>query len=380
MSSVDVAVVGGGPGGAAAALTLARAGASVAILERSSYDRPRIGETLPPHADHLLHRLGVADVLVGDHVLPSFGNTSVWGDSAARSLSFIFAPHGAGTHVVRERFDELLAAAAASGGARLETSASVVSCRALNGDWEIGVRSAGGTRRILRSRYLIDATGRRSALAQALGARRRVYDHLVAVTAYYRAPAGDGGYTLVEAMANGWWYSAPIPPDRIVVTLMTDADLCRRNGVSEAASWDEALALTTQSQRRVAGADRLSRPSIASAITHRLDSRHCGGRSVSVGDAAMGVDPLSSSGIVRSLLSGETAAQAIAAVEGGATAALDEYELWLDEQFEAYLDERAAQYALENRWPDEPFWKRRHRSGARYSASRRRKAPARGAL
>ena len=45
----DIAVVGGGPAGAATALCLARSGWRVAVLlERQSFDRPAAGETLPP--------------------------------------------------------------------------------------------------------------------------------------------------------------------------------------------------------------------------------------------------------------------------------------------------------------------------------------------
>ena len=50
----DVVVIGGGPAGAAAALSLAHMGRSVAMLERSCYEAPRIGETVPPSIQPLL--------------------------------------------------------------------------------------------------------------------------------------------------------------------------------------------------------------------------------------------------------------------------------------------------------------------------------------
>jgi 2-polyprenyl-6-methoxyphenol hydroxylase-like FAD-dependent oxidoreductase len=46
----EIVVAGGGPAGCAAALTLARSGHTVTLLERSDYDRVRVGETLTPRA------------------------------------------------------------------------------------------------------------------------------------------------------------------------------------------------------------------------------------------------------------------------------------------------------------------------------------------
>jgi 2-polyprenyl-6-methoxyphenol hydroxylase-like FAD-dependent oxidoreductase len=55
----QVAVVGGGPGGATSALLLARAGVDVTIVERSEFPRFHIGESLTGSAGALLRSLGL---------------------------------------------------------------------------------------------------------------------------------------------------------------------------------------------------------------------------------------------------------------------------------------------------------------------------------
>ena len=58
----DVAIAGAGPAGGAVAQSLVQAGCSVVLLERSHFDRPRIGETLAPAVQPLLLELGVWQV------------------------------------------------------------------------------------------------------------------------------------------------------------------------------------------------------------------------------------------------------------------------------------------------------------------------------
>jgi 2-polyprenyl-6-methoxyphenol hydroxylase-like FAD-dependent oxidoreductase len=115
----DVAVLGGGPAGAAASITLARAGRSVVVIEKSLYDRARIGETLPPVARRPLLNLLVWEQFVAAGHLPSSGNLSVWGDEELYQDHFIFNPYGQGWHLDRRRFSAMLAEAARQAGASL---------------------------------------------------------------------------------------------------------------------------------------------------------------------------------------------------------------------------------------------------------------------
>jgi flavin-dependent dehydrogenase len=80
------------------------------------------------------------------------------------------------------------------------------------------------------------------------------------------------------------------------------------------------------------------------------------------GDAAFHFDPLSSQGLLNALFTGLASAEA-------ANRALDQedpeqvasgYKTLVDGIQRAYLKHRHWWYRQENRWPEEPFWARRH--------------------
>ena len=78
------------------------------------------------------------------------------------------------------------------------------------------------------------------------------------------------------------------------------------------------------------------------------------------GDAAMTWDPLSGQGICKALESGMHAAGAIDRALDGASHSLDDYAQWTHDRFGVYMQSRAKYYRAEQRWPDAPFWRRRH--------------------
>ena len=102
--------IGGGPAGSATALTLARAGRTVAVVERTRYDNVRIGETLPPRASPLLATLGLPTQLQHDGHVSAPGIVTAWGNAEPRCNDFIVNPYGNGWHLDRPRFDHMLAA------------------------------------------------------------------------------------------------------------------------------------------------------------------------------------------------------------------------------------------------------------------------------
>jgi choline dehydrogenase-like flavoprotein len=102
---LDVAVIGGGPAGAAAAITMAREGLRVGVLDRAGRHLPKVGETLPPRAASVLQDLGVWGRFRTDDHLPSYGNRSAWGTPQVQEYDFILDVHGRGWHLDRGRFD-----------------------------------------------------------------------------------------------------------------------------------------------------------------------------------------------------------------------------------------------------------------------------------
>jgi flavin-dependent dehydrogenase len=347
----DLAVVGGGPAGAVAALIAARHGLAVIVLEAGRFDRPRFGESLAPPGISILARLGIP-ALVPPVAIPVAASESAWGSNDLNAASFIFNPYGGAYHLDRARFDEGLLAAAATDGASVRLDAPVRAIDRTPTGWRLDLVDDE-----IAAAAVIDASGRSAAVGRMLGERSWRRDRLVGVAVDY-ANLGGPSTTLVEAAPFGWWYTADVPNGNRVVVLLTDPDLCREGAFASAAGWRRALDTTTYVQDRIKPEGAKDRPRVASAASARLRG-DATGTWLAVGDAAMATDPLAGNGLIRAMLSGEAGAIAIVHRLLGRSEPAFAYEAWLDGRFEEYWRERSQIYSQERRWPHMAFWQRR---------------------
>ena len=348
----DAAIVGGGPAGAATALRLARRGLRAALCVRPAYDRPSLGEMLPPQGRAALEDLELWPPFAAAGHLAAPGIVRGWETAEPREQHYLCNPYGCGWRLDRSRFDDMLVSAAASAGAAVLPFA-VASIGAQGEVWEL----AGDGHGTVRARFLVDASGRGAAIARRLGAARRRRDGLIALAGQLDAPCDDPRL-LLEACPAGWWHSGPLPCGKVAAVLMTDADLLPRGRAAQYRHWRGALRaapLTLATIGEEIAPRRLRCVSAAGGLTQPP----IGPRWLAVGDAAASFDPLSSRGIPQALETARRAAAAIEASLDGDDTALDGYADWLGEDFTAYLALRSYYYALVTRFPDSPFWRRR---------------------
>ncbi|RNF83311.1 NAD(P)/FAD-dependent oxidoreductase [Montanilutibacter psychrotolerans] len=366
MRGFDVAIAGGGPAGAAAAIVLARAGMRVLLADSGCERAFRIGENLPPSARSLLHELGVLDRVLADGHRPSHGTLAFWGEDAPHASDFLFQLHGHGLQLDRARFDGLLRLAAHDAGAEVVESARLhLDARTDAGaqpTQRLRLRPIDDDMREVETRWLIDASGRAATLARRLGALRRQHGRLLAFYLRMRSENGSDqdGRTCVEAVEDGWWYSVLLPGGERVAAFLSDADLVDSRALLDG----NGVWVKLQQTRRLRElfAEQGYRPSGrargADASSTELDHA-AGDRWLAVGDAAGAFDPLSAKGISNALYTGLKGAQALIAHDGGDLEAPTRYAEHLHDIHRVHLGQLRSFYATQPRWAHMPFWERR---------------------
>lgn len=334
----DVVIVGTGPAGGAAAIACARVGLRVALLERSELPRERPGETLHPGVEAPLRELGVLDRVLAAGLPRHPGVWVTWGGPP------LFVAYGAdesgpwqGFQALRAPFDALLVERAQEHGAVLHER-----CRALapivRDDRVAGVETSAGE---LSARYVIDAAGAGHWLARRLGLEpERRSPPLIARYGYVTGscPARDAAPAIV-ADAAGWTWTARVG----------DGVYCwTRLALSEGSRGDDAVP---------AELDGLAaRGRVRSADVGWRALRHAAGPGwLAAGDAALVLDPASSHGVLRGLLSGLHAARLVRGVLAGG----DERRLrwsYCDLVTSWFEHDVAALTELYGRLPEPPPW------------------------
>jgi flavin-dependent dehydrogenase len=318
---VDVAVVGGGPAGAAVAIHLARAGREVVVLERSPAWRWRAaGVFASPAAVAVLRRTGLDEATIRrvTRPIPAMRVATPSGTSFALT----YGVETGGEPAVgfdRSALDPALLDLAAATGATVRPGVAVTAVRlAVERDRaaELDLAAADGPERLL-ARLVVGADGPRSVVARAVGVHRPVRLPARIGLSYHVADPRPDDLAIaarMEVIRDGYVGIAPVPGGRVNVGIVLGPSWAASLAADGAAAVSDAVLDALQPDADDALPWRGGPPCEAVAGASPLGVRtvrRAGPGWFLVGDAAGFLDPFTGEGLHRAFVSAELAAAAI---------------------------------------------------------------------
>ena len=321
-STYDCVIIGGGPAGATAGTLLADHCHRTLILERATFPRHHIGESLMPQTYWTLERLGMLEKLAATD-FPRKESVQFISASGADSQPYYFADRDPNAwsvtwQVCRDRFDKMMLDNAREHGAEVREGVGVSEVL-FDGSQAVGVRALDhGKSEDIRAKVVVDATGMSAILSRQLGIREP--DEALrnaAIYAYYKGAHRDegrnaGGTIIIHTPERrGWFWSIPLADGiESIGVVAPPSYLCTGRGDDPLSTLEEEIADCPGIRRRLQSAQRVSQAYVTSDFSYRA-SRVAGDGWVLIGDAFGFLDPVYSSGVFLALKSGEFAADAI---------------------------------------------------------------------
>jgi 2-polyprenyl-6-methoxyphenol hydroxylase-like FAD-dependent oxidoreductase len=317
----DVLVIGGGPGGSTIAALLAERGRNVVLVEKDRHPRFHIGESLLPMNLPLFERLGLKSeverigmIKYGAEFISPYHNKSVTYNFAnAVDKRFPFA-----YQVRRSELDEILFRNAVAKGA-----SAFEGCRVTQvafppeGGAEVIAETEDGSTRRWRARFLVDASGRDTFLANKFGIKERNRRHnSAAMFGHFkgaqRLPGKAEGNITVFWFDHGWFWFIPLLDGSTSVGAVCRPHYFKSRKGSLDQFFMETIALCPGITDRLRNAELLAPVTGTGNYSYRAQ-RMSNERYILLGDAYAFIDPIFSAGVYFAMIGAFSGVEAVEA-------------------------------------------------------------------
>lgn len=334
MNVFDFVVIGGGPAGSTIASCLAKAGRSVLVIEKESFPRPHVGESLLPFCYDIFQDLGVLNVIeerFERKLGVRFNNLHGKRHSTSCFSLHIDGPASQSFHVRRDEFDQLLLQNAQRLGVSVQEHNRVLNVSFEHGGCMVTCRpNEGGSDTEIITNFVIDASGRSSVLAKKMNTRNPIEGfNRIAFSAHWenavQAHGIDEGllniFKLDEPQMKGWVWMIPIAENRISLGVVLDSEFVKKSkkqeeekGAFEESLYERVLFSSELISKILSSATRVTPVEINSDYSYYSEIGY-GSRFALVGDAFKFVDPIFATGVFMSMKSAQVVGKALVAGE-----------------------------------------------------------------
>jgi flavin-dependent dehydrogenase len=334
----DVLIIGGGPGGAAAAMFLAPEGIKPIILEQETFPRFHIGESMTGEAAQLLRRLGLEEKMLsanypvkhGVKVYGSEGVNSWFIPVAARTADWKQQIAGTTWQVRRSHFDGMMLDEAAKRGANVVRGKAVKPLLGEDGGLRgVIMRRPDGSHEDIEAEVTLDCSGLATFLAnQRVTGPKYVgnYDKQIAffshATGAVRGSASSGedarNNTLIFYLKKFHWaWFIPIDDEVVSLGLVVPTATFQESGQTPEQFFRNTLpGINAELARRVTDIQLVEKVHVIPNYSYQV-RRFCGKGFICIGDAHRFIDPIFSFGISATLREAEFAVPHVLAYLGG---------------------------------------------------------------
>jgi len=308
----DVLVVGGGPAGATISALLAERGRDVVMMEKAHHPRFHIGESLLPANVKLLEKLGVRDQVerIGmpkwgvEFVSPNHEHKAFVEFSEAWDKTMPYA-----WQVRRSDFDEILFRNAADKGARTLEGYRVRDVAFDAHGATVQVELDDRTRQTWRTKFLVDASGRDTLLANQFKCKEKnprhnssaLYCHF---TGAKRLEGKLEGNITILWFDHGWFWFIPLADGTTSIGAVCWPYYLKSRTKPLPEFFRDTIAMCPELALRLQGAVLVGNEVHATGNYSYSSSRSSGERYLMLGDAYAFIDPVFSSGVYLAMESG----------------------------------------------------------------------------